>query len=218
MTELYRDPNYIVIDKPAGLSVHNIGEHDQDLLTLLKNKYKMTFLPIHRLDKETSGVMILATNKSWAEKLASEFQNKNTLKIYHAILRGSLPVSESEEWQIWNDKISDKSEGRKNIQGVSKDRVEALTKYLVKKSNAYLSLIEVQLLTGRQHQIRKHAALSKHAIVGDARYGDPKYNQKMAALYKTGRMMLHASHLSLSINGEIKTFKAPLPSDFIVIE
>jgi tRNA pseudouridine65 synthase len=54
--------------------------------------------------------------------------------------------------------------------------------------------------------------------VGDARYGDPKYNQKMAALYKTGRMMLHASHLSLSINGEIKTFKAPLPSDFIVIE
>lgn len=216
MTELFNDANYIVIDKPAGLSVHNIGEHDQDLLLLLKNRYQTIFYPIHRLDKETSGVMILAKNKIWAEKLSQEFQNKKTQKIYHAILRGSLPVTS--DWQLWNEKISDKSEGRKNIQGLAKERVEAQTRYKVLKSNDYLSMIEVELLTGRQHQIRKHSALAKHAIVGDARYGDPKYNQKMQSLYKTSRMMLHASRLTISIEGESKTFESQIPADFIKLD
>ncbi|MNL61460.1 tRNA pseudouridine synthase C [compost metagenome] len=83
------------------------------------------------------------------------------------------------------------------------------------ESNKYFSLVEVRLLTGRQHQIRKHAALAKHAIVGDTRYGDGKYNDKMAEVYGTDRMFLHAFRLTLDVGGRKKTFETQIPREFL---
>ncbi|MNL43006.1 Ribosomal large subunit pseudouridine synthase C [compost metagenome] len=74
--------------------------------------------------------------------------------------------------------------------------------------------MNVQLLTGRQHQIRKHAAIAKHAIVGDPRYNDPKYNSKMAQFYQNDRMFLHARKLQITIEGRLQTFETELPLDF----
>lgn len=206
-------PSWLVINKPSGVSVHN---DPQDVVQLLRKQLKAgTFEdihPVHRLDKETSGLLLIALNAKTAKDLAEKFQARDCEKIYFALLRGS--ISDSEIWQSWNQPISDKAEGRKNPQGLAKDRVEARTDFHVVKSSQYFSLIEVKLMTGRQHQIRKHSALAKHSIIGDARYGDPKYNERIAGLYGTERMFLHAARLRISIDGKEHVFEAPLPEDF----
>lgn len=209
-----KSKNWLVIDKPFGISVHN---ESGDVRSLLKNQlHKGTFhdiYPVHRLDKETSGLLLVATEQETAAALSEQFQTHKAEKNYVAVLRGSLPVSD--EWITWDFPISDKAEGRKNPQGLLKDRVEAKSQVKVLESNKFFSLVEVRLLTGRQHQIRKHAALAKHAIVGDARYGDGKYNEKMAELYGTERMFLHAFRLTLDVGGRKKTFETQIPRDFM---
>ncbi|MDG0817740.1 RluA family pseudouridine synthase [Bdellovibrio svalbardensis] len=212
-----QDTSWIVINKPAGISVHNAGaDSGQDVIQILKKQLKPgTFTdihPVHRLDKETSGLLLIALNSKAAKELAEQFQERNCEKTYIAVLRGALPLSEN--WQSWGMAISDKSEGRKNPQGLSKDRVEARTDFKVVKVSHYFSLIEVKLLTGRQHQIRKHSAIAKHNIIGDGRYGDPKYNERMAKIYGTDRMFLHAARLKINIGGKERVFEAPRPEEF----
>lgn len=204
---------WMVINKPSGVSVHNEAN---DVVNLLKKQLPpdsyTDIHPVHRLDKETSGLLLIALEKTTAAALAEQFQARQSEKFYFAVLRG--PMTVCEEWQEWSFPITDKAEGRKNPQGLAKDRIEAKSLYRVKKSNKFFSLVEVKLLTGRQHQIRKHAAIAKHAIVGDSRYGDPKYNEKMAKIYDTDRMFLHAFRLSIVIDGKTETFEAPLPEEF----
>jgi tRNA pseudouridine65 synthase len=210
---IQQSAKWIVINKPVGISVHN---ETQDVRGVLKKQLRPgsfdDIYPVHRLDKETSGVLMVALEAETASEFAEKFQNRQTEKTYYAILRGALPVNE--KWQEWNFPISDKAEGRKNPQGLLKDRVAAKTQYRVLKSNKYFSLVEVNLLTGRQHQIRKHAALAGNPIVGDSRYNDGKYNEKMAELYNNDRMYLHASKLNFQIAGKVQTFETGLPTEF----
>lgn len=208
-----KSKKWLVIDKPAGISVHN---DEGDVRHLLKKQlpagsYTDIYL-VHRLDKETSGALVVATEQKAAAELATQFQNRVANKKYLAVLRGTMEVTN--QWQDWKTPISDKSEGRKNPQGLAKDRVDAHTQYRVLESNKYFSLVEFNLLTGRQHQIRKHAAIARHAILGDDRYSDPKYNKKMANLYNTDRMFLHAFEITLTVDGADKTFSAPTPEEF----
>lgn len=204
--------SWLVIDKPSGVSVHN---DPNDVCQLLRKQLaKGSFddiHPVHRLDKETSGLLLIALNAGTARDLAEKFQDRDCQKTYMALVRGNLEAS---DWQSWSQPISDKAEGRKNPQGLARDRVEARTEYRAVKSSKYFSLIEVRLLTGRQHQIRKHTAMAKHSIVGDARYGDPKYNSRMTEIYGIDRMFLHAARLKIRIDGKEHLFEAPLPEDF----
>lgn len=208
-----QNKSWLIIDKPPGVSVHNDVGDVRSLLTaqLPKGSYQDIY-PVHRLDKETSGLLLVALDQKTAASLAALFQEHQTEKMYYCVVRGGMPVSE--KFQEWAMPISDKAEGRKNPQGMAKDRVEAKTQYRVLKSNRYFSLLEVRLLTGRQHQIRKHTAMAKHAIIGDSRYGDPKYNGKMAGIYGTDRMFLHAFRLSLPLEGKTQTFMTNLPPEF----
>lgn len=208
-----RSRNWLIVNKPVGISVHNEKDDIRELLKkqLTPRSYQDIY-PVHRLDKETSGLLVVATEPETAALLAEQFQNRLTEKRYVAVLRGSMPAQE--EWQTWKTPISDKAEGRKNPQGLLKDRIEAVTQYRVIKSNKYFSLVEFNLLTGRQHQIRKHSALAKHAIVGDNRYGDRTYNEKMAQIYGHDRMFLHAHEITLTIGGKNRTFTTPIPEAF----
>ncbi len=215
-----QDSSWLVINKPAGVSVHNApSDSGQDVIQILKKQLKAgTFNdihPVHRLDKETSGLLLIALNSKAAKDLAEQFQSRSCEKVYFAVLRGSMPVSEN--WQSWNTPISDKSEGRKNPQGLSKDRVEARTDFNVVKNSKYFSLVEVKLMTGRQHQIRKHSAIERHNIIGDGRYGDPKHNERMAKFYGTDRMFLHAARLKINVDGKECIFEAPLPIEFTAL-
>jgi len=198
---LFENSDWLAVNKPTEISIHNT-EDPQNLLSLFSQK----MFPVHRLDKETSGVQILAKNERAAQQLAGIFQSREVLKIYHGLLRGSLKTPTG----VWNKPLSDKAEGRKNPQGVSADRVPCETGYKVLQSNKFFTHCEFNLITGRQHQIRKHTALEGHHLIGDPRYGDPKFNQKMAEIYKTSRLFLHCS--SVTLMGQ--KLEATVPTEF----
>lgn len=190
---LLQNDEILVVNKPEGFSVHN-NEDKQNLLTLLEKEFPaLKLYPIHRLDKETSGIQILALNSEAAQKYSSEFQNRNVKKIYHGILRGVLKDSSGS----WTRSLTDKAEGHKNPQGQSKDRVPCETQFSILKKSKYFTLCEFNLITGRQHQIRKHTALVNHALVGDPRYGEKSYNDKIVKIYSTNRLFLHCSHIKI---------------------
>ncbi len=203
---LSQTPDYIVIDKPMGLTIHNENTKEVSVLSTLGGK----LFPVHRLDKETSGVLVLAKNPTAAALLADQFQNHTVRKVYTAVLRGALKTDEVK----WKWGLSDKAEGRKNPQGLAKDRKDCLTFGTVVKKNDYLTMVEVEIKTGRQHQIRKHAAVAKHPIVGDPRYNDAVYNEKIAQRFGNDRMFLHATTLEFTWNDKRMKFESHLPREF----
>jgi 23S rRNA-/tRNA-specific pseudouridylate synthase len=203
---LTKNKDFVAVDKPAGLSVHNNEDPTNLIFTMQKQLGVPKLYPAHRLDKETSGVQLLAFHETAARDLAAEFQSRSVLKIYVGVLRGTMKQMNGS----WNKKLTDKSEGRKNPSGSARDRVECETRYKVLKSNPYFTYCQFQLITGRQHQIRKHTALENHALVGDPRYGDPRYNSKIADVYKTERMFLHCA--KLEVLGQ--AVEAQIPSEF----
>lgn len=208
-----------VIDKPVGLSVHNAeaGQNQTDLLQVFAAQMMLATapLPVNRLDKETSGLMVLAKDSKTAATLAMALGQPECEKNYVAILRGHLKNTNGTTELTWNWPISDKSEGRQNPQGKSADRVMAQTNVRIEKQNKFFTEVHLVLETGRQHQIRKHAAIAKHAIVGDSRYGEAKYNSMIANRYKTNRMMLHAGKLKFQFQGQLIESESPTPTEFL---
>lgn len=203
---LHQDQEIVIVDKDHGISVHN-NEDPQNLLSILEKQLNLAKLyPVHRLDKETSGIQVLALNASAAQRYSEEFGKKTVRKQYIGILRGQLKVNKG----VWAKPLTDKAEGRTKPEGASKDRVPCETAFRVLQGNSYFSLCEFDLKTGRQHQIRKHTALTNHPLVGDPRYGDPKYNKKIASLYNQDRMFLHC--FGLEILG--LRIHSPLPLSF----
>ncbi len=191
MINILAENNYfIVLDKPAGTSVHN---EEPNLLTFLKKQN----LPVHfvnRLDTETSGLVMIAKKPDFHEPLRQALDHGQ--KIYSALLRGKMKTVEID----WSWALTDKAEGRQNPQGSSADRKPCLSHVKVIRQSDYLTEVSVEIATGRQHQIRKHAALAKHPIIGDRRYNDAKYNQKIAEIYQDSRMQLHAQKLIFKFN------------------
>jgi tRNA pseudouridine65 synthase len=161
---------------------------------------------VHRLDKETSGVQILALTEKAASELGVQFQNRQTEKFYQGVVAGTLP-----EQGQWSHPLSDKAEGAQNPAGKASDRMPCETLYRLLRSSTYFSWIEFEIRTGRQHQIRKHCALAGRALIGDPRYGNPKYNAKIEKLYQFSRMALHCSRIVLA-GGEC--LLAPTPTEF----
>lgn len=206
---LFENESFLIVNKREGLSVHNPLPGEPCLLDELPTGCHL----VHRLDKETSGVILVAKNSSIASELMGILETKKVQKVYSAVLRGKIPPSDG--WQQWKWPLTDKGEGRKNPQGMAKDRKEALTMWQCKASTDYLALVDAQIITGRQHQIRKHSALAGHPIVGDPRYNDQKYNAKMAQIYKTERMFLHARLLNFEWKQQNWSFTADLPVEFL---
>jgi len=133
-------------------------------------------------------------------------------KEYHAVLRGVIEVTS--EWQVWEAPISDAAESRTNPQGLSNERIRARTLYRAEKSNPYFSLVHCLLQSGRQHQIRKHAAIAGRPVVGDSRYGNPKDNERIMSYYGFSRLALHAHRLSFKWNLHDFTVVSPAPEEF----
>lgn len=204
---LVKEKSFIAVDKPVGVSIHNL-EDETNLLEVLKKQYSFKKLfPVHRLDKETSGVQILALDEKAARSFSEAFESSSVEKKYIGLLRGVLKTENG----VWDKPLTDKAEGRKNPTGLSKDRVFCETHYQVIKKNKYFSFCEFDLKTGRQHQIRKHSAMSGHPLVGDARYGETKYNKKIQQLYNRERMFLHCCKIQI-LDWEIV---ADTPADFL---
>lgn len=204
---LFQNAEILAVEKPIGISIHNT-EDAVNLLAVLEDQLKVRKLfPVHRLDKETSGVQLFAFNEVAAKKYAEQFQNNLVGKTYVGILRGVLKASEG----TWSVPLSDKAEGRGNPAGLSKDRIPCETLFRAVKTSKYFTMCEFELITGRQHQIRKHAAVAGHALIGDSRYGDSKYNRRMSEMYSDSRMFLHCR--TLEVLGE--KFDSQVPESFL---
>ena len=202
MIQILDENNFFyTIHKPAGFSVHN---ETPSVLEFIQKLGKSDHF-VNRLDLETSGLMIIAKDPKYHAPL-SESLHRGT-KTYRALLRGEIKDSTIDSSPlIWDRPLTDKSEGRKNPQGTAKDRVPCRTEVRIKRKNKYLSEVFAEIKTGRQHQIRKHAALAGHPIVGDKRYNDPKYNEKIFKMFSSQRLFLHAEKLEFHFQNQLYNY------------
>lgn len=216
---LYRDDAMLVINKPAGLVVHpGAGTRDGTLVNLLLGHDYPRFSAmvddqqrpgiVHRLDKETSGVLIVACNIHSLAKLSALFSERKVKKSYLALVRGrpDLPAD------ALCTRLGRSPRDRKKMAVLHGDRgKEAITRFQLLDSTDQASLILAQPFTGRTHQIRVHLAWLKAPVLGDKQYAE---RQTTAA---ADRHLLHAWRICLPHpeTNEIMTFEAPLPDDFI---
>lgn len=196
---IYENAFFTVLNKPEGISTHNEKSSLSDWL--IQNKKSTHF--VNRLDTLTSGLIIIANLPEYQEPLRLALDQGT--KTYQAVLRG--PWKTSERLAIWKAPLTDKAEGRKNPQGLAKDRKPCYTEVHVKRTNQYFTEVLCNIKTGRQHQIRKHAALAKHPLIGDPRYNDDQYNKRISSIYKTERMFLNAYSLSFVFKNESHYFE-----------
>lgn len=215
---IYEDKNIIVVNKPAGLPVHpDFREKNNTLVNALlvkfpeiKNVGEDPMRPgiVHRLDKDTSGVMVVARNQKTFLGLKEKFKNRKIEKKYWAIIHGKLEKKEG----IIDKPLARSSSYRKQVIAGKKTKTkirEATTYYKVLREWKNYSLLEVAPKTGRMHQIRVHLASVGHPIVGDK-----VYKTKNTGKIEAPRQMLHAKSLEFKLNGKKYKFIAELPADF----
>ncbi len=221
-TILYEDNDIIVVDKPSGLIVYPDGIHDYPSLdTWLEKKYgKEGFYFVHRLDRETSGVLVLAKNEAVQQFLKEQFGEREVRKIYRAFVYG---VIHDERGII--DKPIGNARGGKGPRSVKKPHGtlrEAITAYRVIERSSEATYVEVFPKTGRTHQIRVHFASIQHPVVCDQLYAPSR-----PAALGFDRLALHAYSLTIKLphstgsgqaDGGEKTFTAPLPDEFLTAE
>ena len=206
---------WIVVNKPNGLSVHN-DEDETNLVKLLAAQGFENFSPVNRLDKETSGIMVLSSERETSSKLQVSLGEKWSTKTYLAIIKGTFPADKSHG--TWNQELTNKAEGRNNPLGKKGERVKSITHYKVLKTTKYLSFMQFKIDTGRQHQIRKHCVLEKHQIIGDSRYGDKKFNSLIKKEYSFSEMALHSYKLRFKFENTEFNFEANPPSSWEVFD
>ena len=152
------------------------------------------------MDLGTSGIVVIAKNKDSASALQKSLEESK--KHYYALVMKNLPGDSG----VWSMPISSKAEGRKNIAGQKSLRKKSITNWKVINRHPLSTELDIRIETGRKHQIRKHCALSKHPIVGDTRYGNPKT--------KFSRIALHCYRLKIKERSTEITIDCPLNSEF----
>jgi RluA family pseudouridine synthase len=203
--------DWLVVDKPAGLTVHNAPGQDLCSIVLARIQKEaglhgqidmdpdFGIHPVHRLDKETSGVILLAVNRKQFRFFSNQFESRQVKKQYVAILHGRLEKPEdTDSWGTWGWPLSESAGGRQNPEGPG-NRKGSRTRYRVLDHSAHYTMVEIELLTGRTHQIRRHAKLSGHPVVGDARYGSMRAVNYLKRSAGFDRLALHARSLTLQL-------------------
>lgn len=216
---LYEDDDIVVLNKRAGDVVHpGAGVRGETLVAGLLHHCRGSLSGVggverpgivHRLDRDTSGVLIVAKQDEAHRHLSSQFQNRTTEKTYHAWVLG-IPRGMKGEW---DGPIGRHPVNRKKMAVVKERGREARTGYEVLEAHPRASFLEVRLYTGRTHQIRVHASEAHCPVVGDEMYGGvPEWVRR----YGVARQLLHASRLVVVHPSTNKTieFQAPLPEDF----
>ena len=200
--KLYSDKNLLVINKHAGIT-------SEDLFEKLREEYKELYF-IHRLDRNTSGVMLFAFNKSAEKELKDSFKNRRLDKIYRAVVYGIMPEKEG---ILKGYLIKDSEKALVKILDFPAPGAAAVkTGYrVVKEYENGTSLLEITLYTGKTHQIRAHLAHAGHFVIGDGKYGDNAVNRA----FKVKTQMLAAVSITLHSDGGLlgyldgKTFTCP---------
>jgi len=209
---LYEDADVIAINKPAGMVVHTgAGQHSGTLVNAVLHRFgKLSSVGgdlrpgiVHRLDRFTSGVILIARSDAAHRHLAAQFASREVEKIYLALVHGRV---KTEQGRITTPIARDPVRRTRMTARLAKGR-QAITSYQVLKRFKDLTFLEVKIGTGRTHQIRVHLASIGHSVVGDKLYGAPAST--------LGRYFLHARQITFTSPSSDKriTLTAPLPHD-----
>lgn len=206
---VYEDEDILVINKAAGVAAHpGPGHHDDTLGNFLTNYYKkqgfpFVYRPVHRLDRNTSGLMVVARHAHVQELLKTQLHTGDFRRVYLAVCQG---VPEREEGIV--DQPIGRMDGSVLRREVRPDGANAVTHYKVMSVRGNHSLVRLELETGRTHQIRVHMAWLGHPLIGDFLYGVEDKSL-------IGRTALHSWWLELTqpLTGERLELTAPLPED-----
>ena len=201
---VFEDPNLLVINKPAGMAVHEgkTVSKRESVLGILEQQYGNSRTKphlVHRLDQDTSGLLLVAKNPRTADELEQAFETGAVDKEYHALVIGRLANNQGT--------IDAPLPGREG------NLVRALTRYWVITRYSEVTLVRVAIETGRLHQIRLHFAELGHPVVMDDQHGDFAFNKKFRKERGLKRQFLHAQKLRLTLAGKVYQWQAKLPRD-----
>ena len=218
---LFEDDQMLAIDKPAGVAVHGGSGVSFGVIEQLRQARpgaRMLEL-VHRLDRETSGVLLVAKKRSALTRLQDQFRDRETGKTYLALVKGQWPSNKKvidlplQRYLVPNGS----AEGERRVRVATKDDANAqraISLVRVSRLVGDYSLLEVTIKTGRTHQIRVHLASQGYPIVGDDKYGDFEWNKRVAS-QGLKRMFLHAWRLQFvhPQTGRSETVQAALPEE-----
>ncbi|MFB0709890.1 tRNA pseudouridine(65) synthase TruC [Buttiauxella noackiae] len=219
---IYQDEWLVAVNKPSGWLVHRswLDRHETVfVMQTVRDQIGKHVFTVHRLDRPTSGVLLMALSSEVAHLLSQQFENHQIQKRYHAVTRGWLEDDAVLDYPLVEelDKIADKKATQ------DKEAQPAVTHYrglatvempvpVGRYPTARYSLVELEPKTGRKHQLRRHMSHLRHPMIGDSKHGDLRQNRAAAEHFGCQRLMLHASQLSLNhpVTGEPLCLRASL--------
>ena len=222
---VFEDEHLIAVDKPAGVAVHGGSGVSFGVIEQLRQaRPQAKFLElVHRLDKETSGLLLVAKKRSALTALQDQFRGRETGKTYAALVTGAWPASKKVIDVALHKFLT--TEGERRVRAVAEshdDGRRSITLVKVAKKFADFTLLDVTVKTGRTHQIRVHLTHEGHPIAGDEKYGDFALNKALARGdavpgHKFDRMFLHARRLRFAhpATGETIELESPLPAECV---
>lgn len=224
---LYRDDDLVAVHKPAGLMVHRSALDRRETyfaVQLLRAQLGRRVLPVHRLDRGTSGVLLFAFEPGTAARVAGAFESRQVGKRYLAVVRGWPDAEGSIEHPL--RRLEDGKDAARPGAALQDARTEfrrlscaELAIPSDRHGTTRVALLEVLPRTGRQHQIRRHLKHVSHPVLGDATYGKGPLNRAFAALVGRSRLWLACSELLLAHprDGRPLRLRAPLDPDFAAL-
>jgi 23S rRNA pseudouridine1911/1915/1917 synthase len=217
---IYQDDVLVVVNKPPGLLAVPLPRRDaapsvqQELDEHLRSRGRRRALVVHRIDRDTSGLVVFATRADAQARLKDQFRRREPERVYLAIVYG-VPSPEQGSWHdtlLWDDNaLIQRATHPKDARGK-----EARSEYRIIEAFPEASLLEVRLITGRRNQIRLQARLRGHTLIGEQRY---VYGPESLRRIDFSRQALHAHRLRFThpVSGRPLVFEAPLPSDMLAL-
>lgn len=214
---IYEDELMVVVNKPNNFLIHqshyarNIQE--PTLLDFLHTQLNTKLYPVHRLDRKTSGILLLLKDKSAVADFQALFTSNAITKTYYAITRGFAPPTGSIDFPVKNDDTGVYKEALTHYQTINNIVLDIPVHPY---STSRYSLVQLTPKTGRMHQLRKHLNKVSHPIVGDYKYGDRFHNRMFEREFNCHYLFLHAYRLQFKhpLTGLEHTFTAPFPKDW----
>ncbi|WP_071608963.1 tRNA pseudouridine(65) synthase TruC [Entomohabitans teleogrylli] len=227
MEIIYQDRWLVAVNKPSGWLVHRSWlDRDEKVVVMqtVRDQLGQHVFTAHRLDRPTSGVLLMGLSSEVGRLLAQQFEQRQIKKRYHAIVRGWLQEEATLDYPLIEelDKIADKyaRQDKTPQPAVTHYRGLAVCEMPIavgRYASARYSLVELEPHTGRKHQLRRHLKHLKHPIIGDSKHGDLRQNRAAADHFGCHHLMLHASELALNhpVTGEPLTIRASLDAVWI---
>ncbi|MBD8898383.1 RluA family pseudouridine synthase [Rhodanobacter sp. DHG33] len=207
---IFEDKHFLVIDKPSGIASHGGSGVSHGAIELLRAARPNESLElVHRLDRDTSGVLVLAKSRAGLTGLQAAIRAGEVTKQYLCLMVGHPPKAKFDVNAPLRKSVL---QGGERMVRVSDDGKPSLTFFREMEQYPGARLMQATLGTGRTHQIRVHAAHVGYPLAGDPKYGDREMNRRFREM-GLQRLFLHASHLSFDLDGRLYSFSAPLPDD-----